>query len=77
MDLSLFEGRNRGSSQGTGPGWQSQEEPQKFLLLIWQLHLSEAALADLETRGWAGGQGRAGRQLRCPLAFHTSLSNSH
>lgn len=66
VDLSLFEGRNRGGSQGTGPGWQSQEEPQKFPLLIRRLYLSEAALADLETRAGLEGQGRARGQLGCP-----------
>lgn len=68
-------GRNLPCSRAeteAAPQAQSQaaqpEERQQFPLLILQLHL-DAAFADLETRGGAGAQGRAGQgwgEPRCP-----------
>lgn len=75
MDLSLFEGRNQSGSQGTGPGWQRQEEPQKFPLLPQRLHRSEAVLGDLEARAGLEGRAEPGDSSGV-LIFHTSLSNS-
>ena len=57
--VEMGEGRNQGGSLGTGPGQQGQKEHQKFPLLIQQLCLPEAVLADPEIR--AGQEGEAER----------------